>query len=148
MTIALAGLFNDHIVENIVSFCNPCPEVEWEQVYGFTTIYRTKRLITYGGGPEGGFCSLFREHEPGWYRWGRSWRRGPRQGRSPQAGHDAPPSGPTYEIFLDGQVAIEWIDGMGHIGALPPNWEDYNWEEDDEVRVMTHAEMQIRTKNG
>ena len=58
MTIALAGLFNDQIIENIISFYNPCPEVEWEQVYGSRTIYRTNHLITFGGGPEGGFCYL------------------------------------------------------------------------------------------
>ena len=108
MTIALAGLFNDHNIENIVSFYNPCPEVEWEQVYGSRTIYR-KHLITYGGGPAGGLCYLFREDEPGWYRWERNWGRGP-----------------TYEMVLDGQVAVKWIDGMEHIGVLPPNWEDYN----------------------
>ncbi len=58
MTVALAGLFNDHIMENIVSFYNPFPEVEWGQVYGSTTIYRTTHVITYGGGPDGGFCYL------------------------------------------------------------------------------------------
>ena len=51
MTIALAGLFNDHIIEKIVSFYNPCPGVEWEQVYGSRQIYRTTHLLTYGGGP-------------------------------------------------------------------------------------------------
>ena len=125
MTIALACLFNDHIIEKIVSFYNPCPEVEWEQVYGSRTIYRTMHLITYGGGPEGGFCYLFRDHEPGWYRWERNWGRRP-----------------TYEMVLDGQVAVKWIDGMEHIGVLPPNWEDYNWDDDDEMRAMTHEEMQ------
>ena len=124
MTVALAGLFNDHIMENIVSFYKPCPDVEWEQVYGSTTIYRTTHLITYGGGPEGGFCYLLREHREGWYRWERNWGRGP-----------------TYEMVLDGQVAVKWIDGMEHIGVLPPNWEDYDWENDD-IRVMTHEEMQ------
>ncbi len=47
MIVALAGLFNDHIIDKIVSFYNPCPEVEWEQVYGSKQIYRTTHLITY-----------------------------------------------------------------------------------------------------
>ena len=76
------------------------------------------------GGPEGGFCYLFREHEPGWYRWERSWGRGP-----------------TCEMVLDGQAAIKWIDGMDHIGALPPSWEDYNWEDDDEIREIGRAHV-------
>ncbi len=125
MTIALAGLFNDHIIEKIASFYNPCPEVEWGQVYGSKKIHKTTHLITYGGGPEGGFCYLFREHPEGWYRWERSWGRGQ-----------------TYGMVLDGQVAVKWIDGMDYIGILPPNWEDYSWEDVDETRAMTHEEMQ------
>ncbi len=69
MTIALAGLFNDQLVENIVSFYNPCPEAEWAQVCGSTAIPRTTHSVTYGGGVDGGFCYLFREHEPGLCRW-------------------------------------------------------------------------------
>ena len=95
MTIALAGLFNDQIIENIISFYNPCPEVEWEQVYGSITIYRTNHLITYGGGPEGGLCYLFREHEPGWYRWERNW--GPSAGlRAPRRA--TPPAGSPSDL--------------------------------------------------
>ena len=45
-------------------------------------------------------------------------------------------------MVLDGQVAIKWIDGMEHIGALPPSWEDYDWEDDDEMLVMTHEQTQ------
>ena len=97
MTIALAGLFNDQVIGNIVSFYNPCPEVEWIQVYGSRTMYTTTRLIACGGGPEGGLCYLFREHAPGWYCWGRNWGRRP-----------------TYEMVLDGQVAVKWIDGVEH----------------------------------
>ena len=125
MTIALAGLFNDHIVEKIVSFYNPCPEVEWEQVCGSRAIYRTTHLITCGGGLEGGFCYLFREHEPGWYRWERNWGRRP-----------------PYEMVLDGQVAIKRIDGIEYIGALPHNWGEYSWGDDDEIRAMTHEGVQ------
>ena len=57
--------------------------------------------------------------------------------------------GPTYEMPMDGQVAIKWIDGMDYIGALPLSWEDYSWDDDDEIRVMTHDEMQDHgLKNG
>ncbi len=45
-------------------------------------------------------------------------------------------------MVLDGQVAVKWIDGIEHVGVLPPNWEDYNWEDDDEMLVMTHEQMQ------
>ncbi len=45
-------------------------------------------------------------------------------------------------MVLDGQVAVKWVDGMEHIRVLPPNWEDYNWEDDDEMLVMTHEQMQ------
>ena len=46
-------------------------------------------------------------------------------------------------MVLDGKVAIKWIGGMEHIGVLPPNWEDYSWEDDDgEMLVMTHEQMQ------
>ena len=45
-------------------------------------------------------------------------------------------------MVLDGQIAIKWINGMEHIGVLPPNCEDYSWEEDnDEMLVMTHEQM-------
>ena len=37
---------------------------------------------------------LYREREPGWYRWDRSLS-----------------SRPAYEMALDGRVAAKWIDG-------------------------------------
>ncbi len=61
------------VVSSILSYYSARPDVEWEEVYGSCLIWRTKRIITYGGGPEGGYVCLFREHELGWYRWTRAW---------------------------------------------------------------------------
>ena len=129
MSVALASVFDSRVVANILSFYNPRPDVEWEEVYGSTTIYRTKHITTYTGGPEGGYVYLFREHEPGWYRWTRNWF-----------------CPVEYEMVLDGQVAVNWIDGVEHIGVLPDNWDEYDWDDDNnEVLVLTHEQMQDET---
>ena len=61
MSVALANVFDSSVVSNILSYYSSRPDVEWEEVYGSCTIWRTKRFITYGGGPEGGYVYLFRD---------------------------------------------------------------------------------------
>ncbi len=89
-------------------------------------IWRTKRIIPYGGGPEGGYVYLFREHELGWHRWTRSWG-----------------SRPSYEMALGGQVVMRLHDHVERVGVLPENWEDHRWGDgEQEVFVLTHEQMQ------
>ena len=72
MVEALRHFMPDGVVENIDAFIPRRPEIEWEAVYGSTTIYGTQHFITHGGGLEGGYV-YFRERPAGWYRWERSW---------------------------------------------------------------------------
>ena len=116
MSVALAGLFNDYIIDNIVSFYPRRPSVEWLEIYGTTMIYKTKHYITYGGGPEGGFCYLYREHQAGWYQWERNWG-----------------TKPVYTM-VEGQIAMRWFEDVDYIGVMPPDWED--WEGDGEILIM------------
>ena len=62
MSVALASVFDSRVVSNILSYYSSRPDVEWEEVYGSCVVWRTKHFITYGGGPEGGYVYLFREH--------------------------------------------------------------------------------------
>ena len=101
MPVALANVFDFSVASSILSY-----------YYGSRVVWRTKRFITYGGGPEGGYVYLFREHEPGWYRWRRTWG-----------------SRPSYELILDGQVAMRWQDHVEWLGVLPDDWEDCEWGE-------------------
>ncbi len=57
--------------------------MEWETVYGSAKIYKSKHLVTYGGGPEGGYVYFYKERDPGWYRWHRTWFQPPTYTRSP-----------------------------------------------------------------
>ena len=129
MSVALASVFDLSVVSNILSYYSSRPDVEWEEVYGSCVIWRTKHFITYGGGPEGGYVYLFMEHAPGWYRWRRTWA-----------------SRPSYEMVLDGQVAMRWHDHVEWLGVLPEDWEDHEWDDDEqEVLVLTHEQMQDET---
>ncbi len=129
MSVALANVFDFSVVANILSYYSDRPDVEWDEVYGSCTIWRTKHIITYWGGGEGGFVYFYREREPGWYRWSRNWG-----------------SGPVYDKVMDGQVAIKWQEGVEHIGVLPHNWQDWDWDDgDDEVIVFTDEQMEEDT---
>jgi hypothetical protein len=44
-------------------------EESWETVYGTTGINGANHIITYGGGPEGGFVMMNSK----WYSWNREW---------------------------------------------------------------------------
>ncbi len=34
--------------------------------YGSVNIYKTEHVVTYGGGPEGGYVYFYKERDPGW----------------------------------------------------------------------------------
>ena len=44
-------------------------EESWESVYGTTGINGANHIITYGGGPEGGYVMM----NSAWYEWNREW---------------------------------------------------------------------------
>ena len=90
-------------------------------MYGSTVIYKTKHMITYGGGPEGGYVYFYQEREAGWYKWERGWFQEP-----------------AYEK-VDGQVAIFWDDGVERIGVVP---HDYEPDEDEDITIMDDELMQ------
>ena len=54
MAVALLSVFHVDVVQNIHDFIPRKPDVEWEEIAGYTLIYKTKHLQTYSGGPEGG----------------------------------------------------------------------------------------------
>ena len=53
--MALINVFDVNVVQRIHDFIPRRPDVEWEEIAGYTMIYKTKRLQTYTGGPEGGY---------------------------------------------------------------------------------------------
>ncbi|MFM7989092.1 MAG: hypothetical protein ACKPKO_58240, partial [Candidatus Fonsibacter sp.] len=40
---------------------------------GIKFIYKTKHIVLYDGGPEGGYVYFYKERRPIWYRWERNW---------------------------------------------------------------------------
>ena len=120
MAELLNQLFPEGIAENIADFILP-PPIEWSTVYGSTKIYQTKHIITYGGGPEGGFVYFYREREAGWYSWDRGWFQ------------------QAVYTKVDGKIAIWWDDDVERIGVVP---HDYEPDEDEDIRVMDDDIMQ------
>ena len=55
MSVALSTLLPLDIVSRISDFAQRHQTFNWETVYGSTVIYKTKHILTYGGGPEGGY---------------------------------------------------------------------------------------------
>ena len=119
MVEVLTRFLPDAIVDSIAAYS--APEIEWETVYGSTVIHKTKHIITYGGGPEGGYVYFYKEREPGWYSWERDWFK--------------PPS---YKK-LDGQIAIWWDDGVERIGLVP---HDYEPDEEEDITIMSAEIME------
>jgi hypothetical protein len=122
MTEVLSAMFPPGVAETIDEYATDATEVvEWMTVYGATEIYKTKHIITYGGGPEGGYVYFYRERVAGWYEWHRDWMQ------------------PPAYTKVDGQIAIFWADGVERIGVVP--W-DYEPEEDEDITIMTDDIMQ------
>ena len=103
MAELLNQLFPEGIVENIADFIPP--PIDWSTVHGSTKIYQTKHIITYGGGPEGGFVYFYREREAGWYSWDRGWFQ------------------PAVYTKVDGKIAVWWDDDVEKIGVVPHDYE-------------------------
>jgi len=117
MAEVLNQVFPEGIVNHIAELIPRDPEIEWETVFGSTVIYKTKHMITYGGGPEGGYVYFFREREAGWYSWRRDWFQ------------------PPVYTKVDGQVAILWDDdGVERMGVVPY---DYEPPEDEEIIICS-----------
>ena len=126
MTEVLSQIFPEGVAENIVEFIPEQEDVAWETVYGSTTIYRTKHLITYGGGPEGGYVYFFRERAPGWYSRHRDWFK------------------EAEYTKLDGRVlAIWWDDGVERIGVVPL---DYEPDEDEDITILDNEHMEFMAR--
>jgi len=126
MTEVMSQIFPEGVAENIVEFIPEQEDVAWETVYGSTTIYRTKHIITYGGGPEGGYVYFFRERAPGWYSWHRDWFK------------------EAVYTKLDGQVlAIWWDDGVERVGVVPL---DYEPDEDEDITVLDNEHMEFMAR--
>ena len=80
MVVALLSVFDVDVVQNIHDFIPRRPNVDWEEIAGYTIRCKTKHLQTYSGGrgcPEGGYAYYYKERLPAWYRWNRSWGREP-----------------------------------------------------------------------
>ncbi len=101
--------------------------MDWETVYGTVNNYKSKHLVTYGGGPEGGYVYFYKERDPGWYRWHRTWFQPP-----------------VYTKMLTGQVATKiGEDGGEYIGVLPDNWEALHLlGAEDEALALSDEVMQ------
>ena len=121
MVEVLSHVFPEGVVDHIAELIPEDPEIEWEEVFGSTVIYKTKHLITFGGGPEGGYVYFYREREAGWYKWERGWFQ------------------PPAYTKVDGQIAIFWDDGVERIGVVP---HDYEPEDGDDITIMDDDLMQ------
>ena len=99
--------------------------MDWETVYGNEKIHETNHLVTYGGGPEGGYVYFYKDRDPGWYRWHRTWFQPP-----------------TYTKILTGEVATKFDDeGNEYIGILPDNWESLHLLGSEEEIVILSDEL-------
>ena len=113
MADVLANVLPDGLIEHIADFISDV--LDWDYVYGTTTIYETQHIVTYGGGPEGGFVFFFREREPGWYSWERDWFQEP-----------------TYKK-LNGILVQKFTeDGTEYVAVAPRDFET----EDEDVYVL------------
>ena len=115
MTEVLNLVFPEGIVDLITELVPQDPEIEWESLYGSTTIYMTKHFITYGGGPDGGYVYFYKEREVGWYSWERNWGT------------------PPVYTKVDGQIALCF--GDSELIAVVPL--DYEPPEDEETIIAS-----------
>ena len=123
MAEVLANVLPDGLIEHIADFIGD--GLDWDYVNGTTTIYETQHIVTYGGGPEGGFVFFFREREPGWYSWERDWFQEP-----------------TYKK-LNGILVQKFTeDGAEHVAVVP---RDYETEDEDVYVLDIDSMIEFRT---
>ena len=53
IAVALLSVSDVDVVHNIYDFIPRRPDLDWDEIAGYTMIYKTKHLQTYSGGPEG-----------------------------------------------------------------------------------------------
>ena len=56
MAVALVSVFDVDVVQIIHNFIPRRPHVDWEEIGGYTMIYKTKHLVTYSARGDGGVC--------------------------------------------------------------------------------------------
>ena len=114
MAVVLLSVFDEYVVHHIHDFIPRRPNVDWEELGGFTMIYTAMHLVTYTGDGDGGYVYFSKERLLGWYRCHRSWGRGP-----------------TFAYTDFGIVAVKWIGDVGYIGVILYNYEEHDWLEDE-----------------
>ena len=126
MAEVLMDVLPNALIERINDFIGD--GLDWEYVYGSTTIYETQHIVTYGGGPEGGFVVFFREREPGWYSWERGWFQEPQYKK------------------LNGILAQKFTeDGAEYVAVVP---RDYETEDEDVYVLDVDSMIDSRTAGG
>ena len=127
MSNALIPVFEPAIIDLIYEFMHDDePEIEWETVYGVPTIYQSRHILTYGGGPEGGYVYFYKEREPGWYKWSRTWSQEPK-----------------YEKIAHGKIVNKYSpDEDEKIALVPESWTPPEDDEETTYVVMDDDVMQ------
>jgi hypothetical protein len=116
--------FPSEVVELIAEYAaeDVLDTLEWEATCGTTTIYRTKHVLTYGGGPEGGYVYFYKEREAGWYEWERRWGRPP-----------------TY-TKVDGLMVQKFDEDCVEYLAVAP--QDFEYNGDADIHILDDDLMQ------
>ena len=109
------------IIEGILEYAQETDDIEWEAVCGSTRIYRTNHVLTYGGGPEGGYVYFYKEREAGWYRWERDWG-----------------TPPTY-TRIDGVLAQKFEDDIEYVAVVP---NDFQYDGEEDISILDDYIMQ------
>ena len=109
------------IIESILEYAQDTDDIEWEAVCGSTRIYRTNHVLTYGGGPEGGYVYFYKEREAGWYRWERDWG-----------------TQPTY-TRIDGVLAQKFEDDIEYVAVVP---NDFQYDGEEDISILDDYIMQ------
>ena len=109
------------IIESILEYAQDTDDIEWETVYGSTRIYRTNHVLTYGGGPEGGYVYFYKEREAGWYRWERNWG-----------------TPPTY-TRIDGVLAHKFEDDIEYVAVVS---NDFQYDGEEDIIILDDYIMQ------
>ena len=124
MAMAFINVFDVDVVQHIHDFIPRRPDVEWVKVARWQMIYKTKHIVTYRLDDEGGYVYFYKERQPGWYKWNRTWGREP-----------------VYTYIDEGVVAVRWLDDIEYMGVLPFDYDQYDWRDEDMI-IMDDDRMQ------